>query len=191
MCHIGDSKKGEEVLRPLRDFGKVLGEFVGVQPFKNWQQAFDPLLTPGARNYWKTHNFLELKDELLDAVVEYAGKLPSPQCEIFFAALGGAVGRVAPNATAYSHRDANYVMNVHGRWDDAADDDKCITWARDFFRASEPFATGGAYINFMTADETERVGAAFGTSYDRLAKVKKKYDPHNLFRMNQNIAPQA
>jgi FAD/FMN-containing dehydrogenase len=191
MCHIGDSKEGEKILRPLRDFGKVLGEYVGVQPFKNWQQAFDPLLTPGARNYWKTHNFLELQDEVLEAVVEYAGKMPSPQCEIFFAALGGAVGRVTPDATAYSHRDANYVMNVHGRWDDAADDDRCITWARDFFRASEPYATGGAYINFMTADETDRVGAAFGVNYDRLAKVKKKYDPDNLFRMNQNIAPQA
>jgi FAD/FMN-containing dehydrogenase len=191
ICHIGDPQEGEDILRPLRSFGKVLGEHVGVQPFKNWQQAFDPLLTPGARNYWKSHNFLELQDEVLDVVVDYAGKLPSPQCEIFFAALGGAVNRVAPDATAYSHRDANYVLNVHGRWDVAADDDKCIAWARDFFRASEPFATGGVYINFMTADETDRVNAAFGTGYDRLAKVKKKYDPNNFFRMNQNISPQA
>ena len=191
ICHIGDPKKGEEILRPLRSFGKVLGEHVGVQPFKNWQGAFDPLLAPGARNYWKSHNFLELQDEVLDVVVEYASKLPSPQCEIFFAALGGAVGRVASDATAYSHRDANYVLNVHGRWDDAADDKKCISWARDFFRASEPYATGGVYINFMTADETERVTAAFGAGYDRLAEVKRKYDPDNLFRMNQNISPQA
>jgi len=191
LCHIGDHKQGEKISDKVRSFGKVLGEHVGVMPFKNWQQAFDPLLTPGARNYWKTHNFLELKDELLGVAVKYAGKMPSPQCEIFFASLGGAVNRVAPDATAYSHRDANFVMNVHGRWDDAAEDDKCVSWAREFFRATEKFASGGAYINFMTADETDRVSAAFGASHDRLQKVKKKYDANNLFRMNQNVSPKA
>ncbi len=191
LCHIGDPKEGEAIIEPLRGFGKVLGEHVGVQPFQNWQQAFDPLLTPGARNYWKSHNFTELKDEVIDIVADYASKLPSGQCEIFFAALGGAVNRVGPDSTAYSHRDASYVLNVHGRWDEAADDDRCIGWARDFFEASKRFATGGVYINFMTADETDRVTAAFGSNYDELTKVKKKYDPDNLFRMNQNIAPQA
>ncbi|MEE8576236.1 MAG: FAD-binding oxidoreductase [candidate division Zixibacteria bacterium] len=191
ICHIGDHKEGEEILKPIRSFGKVLGEHVGVQSFKGWQRAFDPLLTPGARNYWKSHNFLQMEDNLIDIVADYAGKLPSAECEIFFAALGGAVNRVPSDATAYSHRDANFVLNVHGRWENAADDRKCIGWARDFFKASEPYATGGVYINFMTADETERVGAAFGSSYDRLAEVKAKYDPDNLFRMNQNIPPKA
>jgi len=191
ICHIGDPGKGEKIIEPLRSFGTVLGEHVGVQPFKNWQQAFDPLLTPGARNYWKSHNFTELTDDLLDVAADYAGRLPSGQCEIFFAALGGAVNRVAADSTAYSHRDANYVLNVHGRWDNAADDDKCVSWARDFFEASKPYATGGVYINFMTADETNRVTAAFGTSYERLTTVKEKYDPNNLFRMNQNIPPKA
>ncbi len=191
ICHIGDPQEGEEILKPVRSFGNVIGEHLGVQPFKNWQQAFDPLLTPGARNYWKSHNFMELQDGLLDEIVKYAGDLPSPQCEIFFASLGGEVSRIDSDSTAYNHRDANFVLNVHGRWDDASDDDKCIGWARDFFKASEPFATGGVYINFMTADESDRVGAAFGTSYDRLVKVKKKYDPNNLFRMNQNISPKV
>jgi FAD/FMN-containing dehydrogenase len=80
-------------------------------------------------------------------------------------------------------------MNVHGRWDDPADDDRCIRWARDFFKASAPFATGGVYVNFLTADESDRVGAAYGPNYDRLARVKRKYDPENLFRVNQNIVP--
>lgn len=191
VCYIGDPKKGEKIIAPLRSFGKVIGEHVGVQPFCNWQAAFDPLLTPGARNYWKSHNFLALKDEVIDIALEYAGQMPSPQCEIFFAALGGQVNRVAADATAYPHRDANYVLNVHGRWDAASDDDKCIKWSRDFFKASEPFATGGVYINFMTADETDRVKAAYGSSFDRLTEVKKKFDPKNLFRMNQNISPQA
>lgn len=191
VCHIGDPDEGEKMLETLRSFGTVLGEHVGVQPFKNWQQAFDPLLTPGARNYWKSHNFVELKDELLEVAVEYAGKLPSNQCEIFFAALGGAVNRIAPDATAYCHRDANYVLNVHGRWDEASEDDKCIAWARDFFSASEPFATGGVYINFLTADETDRISAGYGTNQEKLQEVKKKYDPNNLFRVNQNIKPKS
>jgi FAD/FMN-containing dehydrogenase len=103
--------------------------------------------------------------------------------------MGGETNRIAQDATAYPHRDANYVLNVHSRSDDAVDDKKCIDWAREFFNASAPFATGGVYINFMTEEETDRVGAAFGASFDRLKQVKQKYDPNNLFRMNQNIAP--
>ena len=116
-------------------------------------------------------------------------KLPSPHCEIFFAAIGGATTRPAPEATAYAHRDAEFVMNVHGRWEDPADDERCIRWARDYFAASTPFASGGVYVNFLTADEGDRVRAAYGSNYLRLARVKNKYDPDNLFRMNQNIKP--
>jgi FAD/FMN-containing dehydrogenase len=90
---------------------------------------------------------------------------------------------------AYAHRDATFVMNVHSRWDNQEDDERCIGWARDFFIASAPFASGGAYVNFLTADEGDRVRSAYGPNYDRLAQVKRQYDPDNLFRMNQNIAP--
>ena len=135
----------------------LVGEHVGVQPYTAWQQAFDPLLTAGARNYWKSHNFSKLDDRLFDAVIEYIGKLPSPQCEIFFGALGGATTRPAPDSAAYAHRDARFVMNVHGRWDDPADDERGIRWSRDFFKASAPFASGGVYVNFLTADEGDRV----------------------------------
>ncbi len=156
-----------------------------------WQQAFDPLLTTGARNYWKSHNFTALADPLLDVVVQYADSLPSPQCEIFLASLGGATSRPSPESTAYPHRDAQFVMNVHGRWDDAADDQRGITWARNFFDAAAPFASGGVYVNFMTADEGDRVGAAYGSNHRRLAAIKAKYDPSNLFRTNQNIRPKV
>jgi FAD/FMN-containing dehydrogenase len=189
LIYAGDPKQGEPLIEPLRRFGTPLGEHVGVQPYVAWQQAFDPLLTAGARNYWKSHNFTTLQDGLFDAVIASLGKLPSPQCEIFIGALGGATTRPAPGATAYAHRDAQFVMNVHGRWEDPADDKRCIGWARDFFNASAPFASGGAYVNFMTADEGDRVRSAYGPSYDRLTQVKRKYDPDNLFRMNQNIAP--
>jgi Berberine and berberine like len=90
---------------------------------------------------------------------------------------------------AYSSRDANYVMNVHGRWETPAEDKSVISWAREFFAKSRPFSSGGAYINFMTEEETDRVASAYGPAYDRLVQLKKKYDPTNFFRMNQNIKP--
>ena len=91
---------------------------------------------------------------------------------------------------AYSSRDANYVMNVHGRWDSAAEDDRCIAWAREFFAKSQPSPARGAYINFLTQEETDRIAFAYGATYSRLVEIKKKYDPTNFFRMNQNIQPQ-
>jgi FAD/FMN-containing dehydrogenase len=189
VFHTGDMEKGKKMLDPIREFGTMLGEQVGVQPYEAWQKAFDPLLTPGARNYWKSHNFVDLSDEVIEVAVRYASTLPSSQCEIFFAMLGGQVGRIPTDATAYPHRDANFVLNVHARWDDASEDEKCIGWSRKFFKDSAPYATGGVYINFMTEEETDRIAAAFGTSYDRLKKTKKTYDPQNLFRLNQNITP--
>ncbi|MGY3929302.1 6-hydroxy-D-nicotine oxidase [Aeromonas encheleia] len=189
LCYAGDPKEGERLIEPLRGFGTVLGEHIGVQPYVAWQQAFDPLLSKGARNYWKSHNFSQLSDGAIDAIIEYAGKLPSPQCEIFIGTIGGQTARVAPEAMAYSSRDANYVMNVHGRWESAGEDERCIAWAREFFTKSQPFASSGAYINFLTQDETDRIAFAYGATYDRLVEIKKKYDPTNLFRMNQNIKP--
>ena len=189
LLYTGEPAQGEALVKPLHGFGTPVGTHVGAMPYVNWQQAFDPLLTPGARNYWKSHNFTTLEDGLFDAAIEYAGKLPSPQCEIFFGAIGGATTRPAPDATAYAHRDARFVMNVHGRWDDPAIDAEGIRWARDYFKASAPFASAGVYVNFLTADEGERVKAAYGPNYDRLARIKRQYDPANLFSINQNIVP--
>ena len=191
ILYVGEPEQGQRAIQPLREFGTVLGEHVGVQPYVAWQQAFDPLLAPGARNYWKSHNFSRLQDGLFDAVIDAIRSLPTPQCEIFFGAIGGATTQKAVDATAYAHRDAEFVMNVHGRWDDAADDQRGIKWARDFFAASAPYASGGVYVNFLTADETERVRTAYGSNYDRLAAIKQKYDPDNVFCSNQNIQPMA
>ncbi len=118
-------------------------------------------------------------------------RLPSPQSEIFIGMLGGETSRIAADATAYAQRAAQFVMNVHIRWMDAADDPRCISWAREFFAAAAPYATGGVYVNFMTEEEGDRVKAAYGPGYQRLVELKKKYDPGNLFRMNQNIKPTA
>jgi FAD/FMN-containing dehydrogenase len=191
FCHIGDPEQGKRAIEPVRKFGTVLGEHIGVQPYRAWQQAFDPLLTPGVRNYWKSHNFAEMSDGAIDVAVNYVGKLPSPHCEIFFGLIGGATTRPAADATAYSHRNTIWACNVHGRWETAAEDKKCIEWARGFCRDAAPFATGGVYVNFITDDESDRIKAAYGASFDRLAAVKEKYDPQNLFRMNQNIRPKS
>ncbi len=191
VFYAGDIGEGEKLIEPLRKLGTVLGEHIGPQPYTAWQQAFDPLLAPGSRNYWKSHNFAEFSDAVIDSIVEYGNKLPSTQCEIFVGALGGQAGRVAPDAMAYPHRDANFVMNVHGRWETAQEDERGIGWARDLFAASAPYATGGVYVNFMTEEETDRVRGAYGPNYERLVELKTKYDPHNLFRLNQNIAPRS
>jgi len=191
FMHSGDLAEGERLIEPVRHFGEAYGEHIGPAPYAGWQQGFDPLLTPGARNYWKSHNFAELSDEAIDTVIEYTGKLPSPQCEIFIALLGGEANRVAEDATAYAHRNVKFVMNVHGRWDEPAQDEECVSWSRDFFEAARPFAMGGVYVNFMTEEETDRIGAAYGPNYERLARIKQKYDPGNLFHLNQNIRPAA
>ncbi len=191
VCYLGDMAKGRQVIEPVFGFGKVIGEHVGPMKYAAWQQILDPLLTPGFRNYWKTNNFRELNAGAIDAIVNAAGNLPSPHCEIPIAFVGGRANQVAPDATAYVHRDARFVMNVHTRWETPQEDQKAIAWAKDLFNSTARYATGGEYVNFMTDDEQARIkGAAYGANYPRLAQVKKKYDPDNLFRMNQNVKPE-
>jgi FAD/FMN-containing dehydrogenase len=179
----------QDAVTHIGQFGQPLGMHVGAMPYTAWQQGFDALLTPGARNYWKSHNFTQLSDAAIDTVIRYAGSLPTPHCEIFLGLLGAQASRPAPHDTAYPHRDALYVMNVHTRWDDPADDDRCIAWARDFFQDAAPHATGSVYVNFLTQDESGRTTDAYGANYARLARIKAIYDPDNLFRTNQNILP--
>ena len=189
LFYAGDAGEGNRAIEPVLSFAEPVGQHIGVQPYTAWQQAFDPLLTPGARNYWKTNNFANLNEGTIDAAIEYVGKLPSSQCEIFFGLIGGQASRVPPGATAYPHRDAQLVMNVHARWETGAEDDSCIAWARSVFKATEPYATGGAYVSFLTQEETDRVAAAYGPNHQKLVALKKKYDPGNMFRINQNIKP--
>ncbi|HEU4628934.1 MAG TPA: FAD-binding oxidoreductase [Gemmatimonadaceae bacterium] len=189
VCYAGSPADGERALQPLRAIGTPHADVVGPAPYAAFQTAFDPLLTPGARNYWKTHNFANLHDPLIDALVEQARHLPGPMCEIFLANLGGAVSRRPEESTAYAGRAARFVLNVHARWSDATMDDRYVGWARGVYAAAAPFASAGAYVNFMTQDEQDRVRAAYGANYDRLLAVKQRYDPANLFRLNQNIRP--
>ena len=191
VCYAGEPANAEKALAPLRALGEPIADVIGVQPYAAWQMAFDPLLTPGAFNYWKSHNFTALSDGLLDTLVDYVGTLPTEECEIFIGQVGGASNRIGAEATAYPHRDTNFVMNVHTRWRERGDEQTAIKWAREFFAATAPHATGGVYVNFMPDDETERVPGAYGSNYARLTALKAKYDPGNLFRLNQNVQPKA
>ena len=188
-CYAGDMAEGEKATRPLRALGKPIADVISPHPFVGWQTAFDPLLTPGARNYWKSHDFADLSDAAIDVIVRAVGALPSPECEVFIAHVGGAMARVAPDATAWANRQAHFIMNAHTRWRDKSEDATCVAWARGFYEASAPFAAGSVYVNFMPEDESGRVENAYGANYRRLAEIKLRYDPDNRFRMNQNIQP--
>jgi FAD/FMN-containing dehydrogenase len=192
LCYCGtDLAEGERALAPLRAHGNPLAVALGPTPYAAWQQAFDALNSPGARNYWKSHDFTELSDELLDGFVESATRLPTASCEIIITHIAGAPGRVPVNRTAYANRATKWGMNVHSRWDTAGLEHACIAWARDVFRQAAPHASGSVYVNFMTGEEADRVSAAYGPNYARLRQVKNRYDPRNQFRVNQNIAPFA
>lgn len=188
-CYAGSLDAAEQAMKPLRSMGKPIADVIGPHSFAVWQTALDPLLTPGARNYWKSHSFATLEDGLIEVLVDHAHRLPSPETEIAFAQLGGAINRVPADATAYPHRDAAYLVNTHARWRDPADDAKGIAWARSLFEACTPYATGGTYVNFIPEDDRDGVRRAYLGNAERLAAIKVKYDPHNLFRVNQNIRP--
>ncbi len=189
VFYSGKIEDGERIAKPLRNFGKPIADVISTNQYKAWQTLLDPMLTPGARNYWKSHDFIDLTDGLIDVLIEHTRRIPDPQTEIAFAQLGGAVTRVPINATAYGHRNAQFIMNVHGRWEDPAKDEACVGWARNLFNSTTSFATGGVYINFLTQEENDRIQNAYGANFQKLVEIKLKYDPDNFFSVNQNISP--
>lgn len=184
----GSVEEGEKAISKLKEIGNPIGDGVSPHSFVDFQQAFDPLLTPGERNYWKTHNFKEISDGLIDTLVTYGNQIPSKESEIFLAQLGGAINDVPEDATAYPHRDIEFIMNVHTRWENADQDDTCISWAREFHQATRPFATGGVYVNFVSEGD-DSIEAAYSENAERLSKIKTKYDPKNSLRANLNLKP--
>jgi FAD/FMN-containing dehydrogenase len=186
--YAGNLQDGEEILRPLREYGEPIADAVAAMPYVAAQRAIDDLYAKGSRNYWKSHNFTELSDAALDTIVEYARMLPTPQSDILISHLGGVINDVAAEKTAYPHRDIAFVVTPGGRWEDPAQDDAPIAWVRECFKALAVHATGLSYVNFI-AEGAGREREAFGPNYDRLVELKNKYDPTNLFRLNQNITP--
>jgi FAD/FMN-containing dehydrogenase len=189
FLYLGDENEGQDCIQPLRDFEGKLGESVGMNPYVEWQTGFDELNAHGARNYWKSHNLTGLTDALIDTLLESAGQFPSPQCEFFMVTWGGAPSRIDREATAYAYRTEPFALNIHTRWTDASDDERCVSWARKLYEDTLPFASG-VYVNFLSEEGESRVRDAYSVQgWDRLVETKTKYDPDNLFRMNQNIKP--
>jgi FAD/FMN-containing dehydrogenase len=175
-------------LHPLRQFGRPVAGMMARMPYTALQQMFDPSAPAGLRNYWKSA-FLDVpSDQAMEVLARYARTRPSPFMQIHLHALGGAMGRLAPDATAFAHREAPFVYNIVGMWPDSAGDADSIAWVREFYEAMRPYGLG-AYINFMGEGEDARVASAYGANYARLVSIKDKYDPDNLFRLNQNIRP--
>lgn len=190
VCYAGEAAKGEEAVRPLRQFGPPAVDLIGPMPYVALQQMFDAGAPAGLQNYWKSAYLRGLDDAVIDTLCSYAERLPGPLCAVHLHHLGGAVARVPERATAFAYRDAAFVLNIPSLWADPADSDAVIAWTRSFFDAVQPY-TEGAYVNFLGAEGEERVRAAYGGNYERLAALKARYDPNNVFHFNQNIRPSA
>ncbi|MGV6803628.1 MAG: FAD-binding oxidoreductase [Ruegeria sp.] len=188
-CYAGSVENGVAAMEPLRALGEPIADVISPHAFVDWQAAFDPLLTPGARNYWKSHDFNALPSDAIAGLLDSISTLPDPSCEVFIAHVGGAMARIEAAATAYPQRSAHFIMNVHTRWEDPAKDDTCIAWARALYDRMTPHATGSAYVNFMPADEANHLDGAYGANTQQLSRIKGRYDPANLFRINHNIPP--
>jgi FAD/FMN-containing dehydrogenase len=189
MAYAGSIAAGEAALKPFREIGTPLGDAVSSHPYAGWQAAFDPLVAPRARNYWKSNDFAELTDAVIDLMVAATATLPTDECEIFIAQLGGASGRVAEDATAYRHRSTRYTMNIHGRWQTHSEDEKGIAWVRELYTRSSPLSTGSVYVNFVPEAGEVRTVGPFGANEARLRKIKARFDPANAFRANVAIEP--
>jgi FAD/FMN-containing dehydrogenase len=186
----GPIADGERLLRPLRDFGPPVADLVQPMPYTAFQQILDPLNPPGNRVYWKSAMLRNLDDEVIETIIEHAAAPPSPLSAAIVEFYGGAANRVGVGETAYPHRDTQYALNAVATWTDPEGDAANIRWSRGLWEAVRRFSPGSVYVNFLGLDEgVDRVRAAYGPNYERLAALKAKYDPQNLFRINQNITP--
>ncbi|WJG08179.1 FAD-binding oxidoreductase [Aliiglaciecola sp. LCG003] len=190
MSCIGDLDNAKATLAPLRAMGRPLGDAVAETPYVAWQGAFDPLLAEGARNYWKSNDFEQITDSLIDIMLNAITSVPSDECEIFIAQLGGAASRVKGDAMAFPHRSTAYTMNIHGRWQSDNLDVAGKAWVRDLFTKTEALSTGSVYVNFVPENGEIRKIGPYGANLARLQKIKGIVDPNNLFRSNINILPQ-
>jgi FAD/FMN-containing dehydrogenase len=188
-CWAGDLDKGEEVLKPFRDLAPSVAEMVGPMPYPALNSAFDDLYPVGLRHYWKASFAKELTDEAIDAHVEHGAKVPAMTSTVHVYPINGACHRVEPDATAFAYRDASFATVIVGGWPDPADDEQNSAWVRDYYDAMAPHSEEGGYINFMSGDDQDRIRANYRGNYDRLQQVKRRHDPDNVFRHNQNIAP--
>lgn len=186
---LGEPAAGEKLIQPIREATKSLGEGLGMHPWVGWQSGFDGLLVHGARNYWKSHHLKALSDSCINRILAFAEKLPTEECEVFIPHMEGVPSRVSENETAFAHRTTPFVLNIHTRWQKTSDDEMCLKWAKAFHDETQEFAKG-VYVNFLSQEGEDRIKEAYTTEvWNRLVEVKNKWDPQNIFHMNQNIKP--
>ena len=190
-CYAGALDKAEDVFKPIRGFLKPALDFVGPIPHPALQSTFDPIYPAGHQWYWKADFFNELSDDAIEQHMKYARQLPTMQSTMHLYPINGAAGRVGKDDTPWAYRDATWAQVIVGVDPDPANKERLISWARSYWEALHPYSAGGAYINFMMDEGEDRVKATYRGSYERLARIKAKYDPGNLFSVNQNIKPGA
>jgi FAD/FMN-containing dehydrogenase len=190
VSYIGDLAKGEEFVKPVREFGPPVADLIGPMPYVTLNSLLDAAVPYGnVQRYWKSSFLKEISDEVIDIAVARTAKFLSPMSMVLFFQLHGAAVRVDKNATAFSLRDDQWDYDVISQWTDPAESAQHIQWTRDFWNAVEPYASGEVYVNHLDAEEGGRIRAAYHHNYDRLVALKNQYDPTNLFRLNQNIRP--
>ncbi len=189
-CYAGPPEQGAKLVERLRKFGPPAVDMVGPMPYVAVQRMFNDAFPPGRYNYWKSSLAPQITDQLIDTVVEHMARVPSPHSSVMLEHYHGAYSRPAPTATAYSHRRPTYDVVIIANWTDPAANERNIAWARELFAAVQPQVSQAAYVNFLDRDDgADRIRAAYGENYDRLVALKRKYDPTNFFRMNQNVRP--
>lgn len=190
-CWLGPQEGADGVFEPIRRFGPPAFEHTGPMPYPMLQSAFDALYPPGLQWYWKADFVREVPDEAMELHARFGAQIPTQLSAMHLYPIDGAVHRVGPHDTAFSHRDANFSQVIVGVDGDPANRDRIIRWAREYWEALHPYSAGGAYVNFMMDEGQDRIVATYRDNYPRLAAIKQKYDPTNLFRVNQNIPPPA
>jgi UDP-N-acetylenolpyruvoylglucosamine reductase len=188
-CWAGPVDRGEGALKPLHDVAPVVAEHVGPMPYPALNSAFDALYPWGLQHYWKTSFVTELTDEAIAAHLEHGPKVPVVNSTVHIYPINGACHRVGSDATAFAYRDATFATVIAGMWPDPAQNEANTKWVRDYYDATAPHSEAGGYVNFMSGDDQDRIEANYRGNFQRLVEVKRKYDPGNLFHVNQNISP--
>jgi hypothetical protein len=191
-CFVGPLDAGEQALRPIRSFGRAVADTVGPMPYLEMQSMFDPGFPFGRLNYWKASVLPQLHDEAIDILLAQSAAVPSPFSAWALEPLGGAVGRVGSEETAFPHRRAHYNLVIVGMWTDPAESERNIHWVRELWSGVQPFSSEAVYVNYLDTDDADRIPEAYGAAtYQRLRQLKQRYDPGNFFRINQNIASEG
>jgi FAD/FMN-containing dehydrogenase len=191
VCYCGPVETGERVLHPLRTFGSPLEDNIQPMSYRALQTAPDAGFPLGRQHYWKSSYLKHLSDEAIEVMLRFVTEMPSPISGVGLQQMHGAASRVDPAATAFPHRDEHYDFLILSQWADPSDSEENIRWTRALFEAMEPFFEEGVYVNNLGEEGEERVREAYGENYGRLVALKDKYDPTNIFRLNQNIKPTA